>query len=108
ARVLRMARAGGAIAYWRFANAIAPAAWRAGRGMYDIAILDRDAPAGGAASDPAIRHVVRLSPLSRAARLALWQRFGDEPVPAAVRDRLLLPGEIVSAARVAASGADAV
>jgi hypothetical protein len=107
-RVLRMARAGGAIPYWRFADTVAPAVWRAARGMYDIAMLDRDAPFSAAASDPAIRHAVRLSPLSRAGRLALWSRLSDEPVPAPVRDRLLLPGEIAGAARVARGGEDAI
>jgi AAA+ superfamily predicted ATPase len=107
-RMLRMARASGAIPYWRFADAIGARIWRAGRGMYDLAILDRDSASGDTSSDSAIRHSVRLSPLARAERLALWQRLSDEAPPALVLDRQLLVGEIAMAARVAQSGDEAV
>jgi hypothetical protein len=107
-RMLRMARAAGAIPYWRFADAINAKTWRAGRGMYDLVMLDRDAASSTAPSDSALRHSVRLAPLARAQRLALWTRLSDQPPPSAVRDRMLLPGEIAMAARVASGGDEAV
>ena len=107
-RMLRMARAAGAIPYWRFADAINAKTWRAGRGMYDLVMLDRDAGSSITPSNSAVRHSVRLAPLARAQRLALWTRLSDQPAPSAVRDRMLLPGEIAMAARVASGGDEAV
>ncbi len=107
-RMLRMARAHGAIPYWRTADAVNAATWRAGRGMYDLAIFDRQAEASDAPPEGVVRHSVRLLPLSSTERLALWRRLSDAPPPAPVRDRLLIAGEIAMAARVAQSGEEAV
>src|SRR5262249_2962154 len=89
-RVLRLARAHGAIPYWRSADAISAAAWRAGHGLYDLAIFDREAPSDGAPRDGVVRHAVSLLPLSSAERLTLWRELNDDRPPAPVRDPLLL------------------
>jgi hypothetical protein len=107
-RMARMARACGAIPYWRDADGIAAAVWRAGRRMYDLMILDREAASGDAPVEGVLRHSVRLEPLARAVRLALWSRLSDAPPPAPVTDRLLSAGQIAMAARVAKSGDEAV
>ncbi len=107
-RMLRMARAHGAIPYWRAADGVNAAAWRAGRGMYDLAIFDREASASDPPPAAVVRHSIRLRPLSSAERVALWRRLSDRPPPAPVRERLLIAGEIALAARVVQSGEEAV
>src|SRR5262249_23325968 len=83
-RLGRKARACGASPYWRGADGIGAAVWRAGRGMYDLMILDREAASGDAPAEGVVRHSVRLAPLARAQRLALWARLSDAPPPAPV------------------------
>ena len=106
-RLARMARAVRSVAYWRSADGVAPAVWKAARGMADIVVYDRDVPAA-TAPDGVMRQTVRLAALSSAARLALWRRLSAEPAPAQVRDRLLNPAEIAAAARAAQLGEAAV
>jgi hypothetical protein len=65
-------------------------------------------PAAGAPAPGAVRRSVRLAPLQRRERLALWSLLGEGPAPAPVAAWGLRPAEIVTAARVAPAGEETV
>jgi hypothetical protein len=65
-------------------------------------------PAAGAPAPGAVRRSVRLAPLQRGERLALWSLLGEGPAPAPVATWGLRPAEIATAARVAPAGEETV
>jgi len=107
-KVLRMARAGRAVAYWHAAESITPAAWQAARGMFDVTVFGREAPSAAPPAEGVVRHTVRLGAVPLGTREALWRHFRAESAPAAVRDRLLLAGEVAYLASAADAGETAV
>ena len=107
-RVLRFARAFGAIAYFRAADCIAAASWRAAARLYDVAIFDRQAMAADAPPEGAARQTVHLAPLSSRQRLELWSVLSDAPAPHPVREWPLVAGEIAAAAEMLPHGNEAV
>lgn len=107
-RLARMARALGAIPYWRGADGVPASAWKAARGMAEIAVFDRESPGGAAADDGVMRLSVRLPTLSSAARLSLWRRLSSEMPPPPIADRLLTASEIAAIACAAPHGPEAV
>jgi AAA+ superfamily predicted ATPase len=65
-------------------------------------------PAAGAPAPGAVRRSVRLAPLQRGERLALWSLIGEGTAPAPVATWGLRPAEIATAARVAPAGEETV
>jgi hypothetical protein len=65
-------------------------------------------PAAGAPAPGAVRRSVRLAPLQRRERLALWSLIGEGAAPAPVATWGLRPAEIATAARVAPAGEETV
>ncbi len=107
-RVLRAARALGAIVHWRNADILAAGALRPAQGLYDLAFFDRTSPSSDPPLEGVLRETVHLAPLTMAQRLAVWEAVCEAPVPTPVVSRQLIAGEIVSAARVCHLGEEAI
>ncbi len=108
-QVTRTARLLRAAVYWHDADAAPPVAWRDAAWRAPLAWFGTTTGAPGHPSDDGVaRRTVRLPPLTRAARLALWSRLSDDIVPAPVLEWPLLPADIVRAAAAAPAGAEAV
>jgi hypothetical protein len=119
-RVLRMARAAGAIPYWHDMSGIEMGAWRPRRATGDIVIIGREsigtatqATADIKAGVPSegndiVRQIVTIPPLDSRGRQSLWSRLTDAPAPIAIRDRRLTAGEIALIARAAAGGPETI
>ena len=119
-RVLRMARAAGAISYWQEMSGIEKGAWRPRRATGDIVIIGREStgtasqatadikagmPSGG---NDIVRQIVTIQPLDSRGRESLWSRLTDAPVPVAIKDRRLTAGEIALIARAARGGQETI
>lgn len=108
ARVARMAKLVRGILYWHGVKAVDPAIWDAMRGYPRLVILGNESPLPRRKDGPCVRRTFHLAPISRMARIALWKRLTDEPVPVTVTDWMLTPAEIVNAVLMAPAGAEAV
>jgi hypothetical protein len=125
-RVLRMARAAGAIPYWHDMSGIEMGAWRPRRATSDIVIIGREStgtvsqPTADAKPTPLascrtpsggtdiVRQIVTIQPLDSRGRESLWSSLTDAPVPVAIRDRRLTAGEIAMIARASAGGQETI
>lgn len=105
ARIVKLVRG---VLYWHGVKAVDPAIWDVMRGYPRLIILGNELPLPRRKDGPCVRRSFHLAPISRAARLALWERLTDEPVPVTVADWMLTPAEIVNAVRMAPAGAEAV
>jgi hypothetical protein len=90
-RVLRQAAIGGAIAYFRDADAASPVDWARVRRLGTAYLRGVRHPSGAAV--PLV-----LAPLSIAARCALWRYASDALAPAALVAHRLTPAQIMRAA----------
>lgn len=107
-RAARMARLSGSMLYWYDVDGVNPRLWQAACGCADLMLFGVESPLAQRNQMPVARHSLRLPPLTRAKRIALWTHATDQPVPEPVLEWMLAPAEIVNAARVAAAGPDAV
>lgn len=107
-RAARVAKLVGGVLYWHDADGVNPNVWQAAIGYSDPMLLGSQLPLARQSGIPAVRQSVRLPPLTRSSRTALWKHMTDEPVPAQVADWMLTPAEIANAARVVAVGEEAV
>lgn len=105
-RVMRLARLWDAVVYWDNAESVTASTWRAlsPSGLTIFGASVRLTPR----ADGVARRAYRLPDLKRAARAALWERLTHQPMPAPISDWTLTPAEIVTAARSAAAGPQAV
>ncbi|MDQ0464407.1 hypothetical protein QO010_002188 [Caulobacter ginsengisoli] len=102
----RMARALGAIPYWRGADRIAAADWLAVSDTVDLAL--RGWPAAGPFGPAAGKAAITLEPLHTSDRLALWSQHSPAEPPRLVALQRLTAGEVVAAALAAPIGPGAV
>jgi AAA+ superfamily predicted ATPase len=109
-RALRVARLAQAVLYWHDADQIDAKLWKVWpqECCGDLTIVGAVAPLTPPACDGIVRRSFSVPPLDRAGRIALWTQCAAAPVPELVAERMLTPGEIVNAARVAPAGAEAV
>jgi AAA+ superfamily predicted ATPase len=105
-RVIRTARLSGAAVYWHDFD-VAPAV-RRDLSPARLSLFDASGPTSQSADDDIIRRTVRLPPLTRATRAALWSTLSARPIPPPVLDWPLAPSDIVRAAAMAPAGAEAV
>ena len=102
-RTVRFARLQRAVLYWHNVEGIDPRVWSEGQGMA-LTLFGLAAPLARLPGERVARQIWRLPPLTREARVALWQTFTDQPHPAAVAEWTLTPAEIKAAAQVAPAG----
>ena len=96
-RVLRQAKANGALAYFRDADAVPAAEWTLARGL-GVAFLR------GARESTQSETPIALTPVPQARRLALWRAATDAPPPEILTTHRLTPAEIARLAAVPAGG----
>ena len=103
-RVLRLARASGAIPYWRNAESVPAAIWRSGQGLSDLVLYGRESPSSKSGTHHVERHSVALSPLSPTARDELWKSLCANAAPPFIHEHRLSVSEVVAIARAASGG----
>jgi len=107
-RAVRQARLHDRTLVWQHADALTAAAAAAIDGLSALAFLETTASSAAPASEHRARLRCVLPALDRGARLRLWSAVSDRPAPAPVTDWALLPGEVMTAARVLPAGESAV
>jgi AAA+ superfamily predicted ATPase len=107
-RAVRLAKLAGGILYWHGITAVDPAIWEVMRGYPRLMVLGNESALPRKKDGPYIRRSFHLPPLSRAARIGLWEQLTEEAAPAMVAEWMLTPAEIVNAVRMAPAGAEAV
>ncbi|MDT7543569.1 MAG: hypothetical protein QOE33_3473 [Acidobacteriota bacterium] len=107
-RAARTARLEGATLYWRNVEGVNPKVWRALSGDVDLMLFGASAPLPQVPHELSARKVIGLPRLSRNARVALWETLTRASAPEVIAEWRLTPAEIVSLARVAPAGEQAV
>jgi ATPase family associated with various cellular activities (AAA) len=107
-RELRRARLNGDVIVWQHADALPGAAMAAINGLARLTFLETSTEMALPVSPERVRYRCTLRPLDRHTRLRLWSAISDHPVPAAVADWALSPGEVATAARVLPAGEQSV
>ena len=107
-RVARTARLFRAAVYWHHADRAVPAIWREIEGRVRLSIHGCETGSSTHPSGVAVRRIVPLPPLGRAARQMLWSWLSEREPPLPVLEWPLLPADIVRAAAMAPAGPEAV
>ena len=107
-RAVRMARLTRRLLYWNGGERTGQRLWQATGGYAGLMLFGVVAASHPAVQSPAARRSFALPRLRRGARIELWTRFSEEPVPKVIEDTALQPAEIVQAAQVSSAGPEAV
>jgi AAA+ superfamily predicted ATPase len=107
-RAARAARLANAVLYWHNAAAAHPQVWDVVSAHAALTVFGAPAPLVLPKRPEIARKTLRLPPLTRAQRVALWATLSDRPVPTPVAEWMLTPTEIANAALVAPAGAEAM
>jgi ATPase family associated with various cellular activities (AAA) len=106
-RAARLARLAGAILYFHNGENLGERVWQTIGGFSGVVVFGSSGKTvRGSAT--AVKRSFILPTLRRDARVALWRHLAGEPAPPVIEDWILSPGEVASAAHVAAAGPDAV
>ena len=107
-RAVRMARLTHRLLYWSGGERTSQRLWQATGGYSGLMLFGAVAASNPALQSPAAHRAFALPRLRRTARIELWTRFSEEPVPKVIEDTALKPAEIVRAAQVSPAGPEAV
>jgi AAA+ superfamily predicted ATPase len=107
-RAVRVAGLNGGVLYWHDLGGVSPKVWEAACGYPGLTLFGSQLPVPQASGSSAARQSVKLPPLMRSSRIALWKQITDHPLPDVIANWMLAPAEIVHAARVVPVGPEAV
>lgn len=107
-RAARAARLANAVLYWHDAGGVDARVWHMAQGNADITIFSSTSLLARHRRDGVVHRSFRLPLPKQAMRVTLWKRLSKLPLPEQVAEWMLIPAEIVDAARVAPAGAESV
>jgi hypothetical protein len=109
-RAMRAARLSGATLHWHNAELIDAKLWAVWPSdcAGDLTFFSAARALAAEVDRGTARYSFTLPPLDRARRITIWAQHTDAPAPDTVASRILTPGEIAAATRVAPAGTEAV